>query len=86
MFERIVYNQVYSALKLSFSPFQHGFLKGRSTVTNLVLLNNYITDAMDHGGQVDVIYTDYSKCFDRIDHSILLRKLEGIGIRANALL
>lgn len=85
VFERIIYNQVYSALEQSFSPFQHGFLKGRSTVTNLILLNDYITDAMDHGKQVDVVYTDYSKCFDRIDHVILLRKLEGIGIRGDLL-
>ncbi|CAF4810088.1 unnamed protein product [Pieris macdunnoughi] len=38
---------------------------------------------MDHGKQVDVIYTDYSKCFDRIDHSILLGKLWAVGIHGD---
>lgn len=73
VFERIIYNQIYSALRHSFSSVQHGFLKGRSTVTNLVLLNDSITQNMESGLQTDAIYTDYSKAFDRVDHSRLLK-------------
>lgn len=40
---------------------------------------------MDNGKQVDVVYTDYSKAFDRIDHEILLSKLYGMGIRGDLL-
>ena len=40
----------------------------------------FLSDAMSHRSQVDVIYTDYSKCFDRIDHDILSRKLLLMGI------
>ncbi|CAG9136579.1 unnamed protein product [Plutella xylostella] len=59
----------------------HGFLKGRSTVSNLCLFNDYLTEKMDTRNQVDVIYTDYSKAFDRIDHSLLICKLQDIGVR-----
>lgn len=83
--ERIVYSQLYSALKMSFSPLQHGFLKGRSTVSNLVLFNDYVSQRMDGGDQVDAIYTDYSKAFDRIDHGMLLGKLKGVGVRGSLL-
>lgn len=38
---------------------------------------------MSEPSQVDVVYTDYSKCFDRIDHFILLRKLQSVGIRGD---
>lgn len=38
---------------------------------------------MDTGSQVDVIYTDYTKAFDRIDHSTLLFKLARMCIRGN---
>lgn len=32
------------------------------------------------GGQVDVVYTDFEKAFDRVDHVILLNKLFRLGI------
>lgn len=83
IFERIVYNQVYAALKSSFCPQQHGFLKKRSTDSNLLLFNDFITQQLDNGDQVDAIYTDYSKAFDRIDHILLLKKLLAIGIRGD---
>lgn len=83
VFERVIYNQVYAAVKNSFHGSQHGFLRGRSTASNLILLNDYITEAMDAGNQVDVVYTDYSKAFDRIHHKTLLHKLFRIGIRGN---
>lgn len=85
VFEKIVYNQIYATLKNSFSDFQHGFLRGRSTVSNLVLLNDNLTATMDKGRQVDVIYTDYSKAFDRINYKLLLIKLQNIGIRGDLL-
>lgn len=80
VFEKLVYKEVYNHIKLGLSSSQHGFLKGRSTVTNLVTFNNYLTERMDNGCQVDVIYTDYSKAFDRIQHSKLIHKLSTIGI------
>lgn len=83
--EKIIYNQVYSALKYSFNSFQHGFLKGKSTVTNLILFNDFLTNSMSNGKQVDVIYTDYSKAFDKINHKILIIKLNNIGIRGDLL-
>ncbi|CAG9120806.1 unnamed protein product [Plutella xylostella] len=79
--ERIIYTQLYSALKHTFSPAQHGFLKQRSTVSNLLIFSDFVTSNMDNGDQVDAIYTDYSKAFDRIDHCLLLNKLHLAGIR-----
>lgn len=84
--ERIVFNQLYNRLKSAFSPAQHGFLKGRSTVSNLVIFNDFITEEMDsNNNQVATIYTDYSKAFDRIDHYLLLQKLHIIGVRGHLL-
>ena len=47
---------------------QHGFMEGRSTVTNLICKTQYINEVLDRRGQVDVIYTALSKAFDRLDH------------------
>lgn len=52
---------------ISHMHFQWVYLVNVS-ISNLALLNNYVTDAMSDGYQVDIIYTDYSKAFDRIRH------------------
>lgn len=83
--EKIVYDQAYNVLKNYFSLNQHGFLQHRSTVANLALLNDYVTEAMDSGLQVDVVYTDYSKAFDKIDHTLLISKLNAMGIHGDLL-
>ncbi|KAG6458410.1 hypothetical protein O3G_MSEX010832 [Manduca sexta] len=64
---------------------QHGFLSKKSTETNLCEFIDFITNAMDDRCQVDVVYTDYSKAFDRIHHDILVSKLYHFGIHGDLL-
>src|SRR5450759_3937292 len=64
---------------------QHGFFKGRSTTTNLLEFVNYSLMAMDNGNHVEVLYTDFSKAFDRVDIPMLLFKLQKMGIQPNLL-
>lgn len=78
-FEISMYNCIYPSVKNLISPCQHGFMEKRSTVSNLVSITQYISYELDSQGQVDVIYTDFSKAFDLIDHSILLTKLTTFG-------
>ena len=54
---------------------QHGFLAGRSCVTQLTIVLHYIGGELDAVKQVDIIYLDMSKAFDKVDHTKLL--LEG---------
>lgn len=83
LLERIVYDQLYNSLSASFLPQQHGFIQGKSTVSNLMLFTDFVSGQMDDGAQIDAVYTDYSKAFDRVDHDILLRKLFELGIRGD---
>ncbi|KAG6465366.1 hypothetical protein O3G_MSEX015108 [Manduca sexta] len=78
--ERLVFDQVYECFKSTFTSQQHGFIKGRSTISKLVNFNEFLTTNMDNANQIDTIYTDYCKAFDRIDHSILLNKLKSRSI------
>ena len=38
----------------------------------------YVVDSMEAGYQVDVIYTDFSKPFDKVDHNIFIGKLRNL--------
>ena len=61
-------------------PSQHGFVKGRSCLTNLISFYDKMTHLVNEGKAVDVVYMDFSKAFDTISHSILLEKLTAHGL------
>ena len=42
-----------------------------------------VTQAIDNGYDVDVIYLNFCKAFDRVPHTRLLPKLHGYGIRGS---
>ena len=62
------------------APEQHGFVRRRSTVTNLAEFTNDIAYHIDNKQQVDTIYTDFAKAFDSVNHRLLLHKIKGYGI------
>lgn len=66
-----------------FSKSQHGFRSGRSCTTQLLEFLEDVTTALDNGEDVDVIYLDFCKAFDKVPHKRLLKKLWGYGIRGN---
>ena len=45
----------------------------------------YVTDAVDSGKPVDVIYLDFQKAFDKVPHARLLNKLLAHGISGKIL-
>ena len=65
---------------------QHGFIKGKSCVTQLLEFMEDVTEALDQGCEVDIIYLDFYKAFDKVPHKRLLEKLKGYGIRDNILM
>ena len=62
------------------SDWQHGFVRGRSCVTQLVLSHHHWYKALDDELQVDVVFMDFAKAFDRVSNDILLQKLCNFGI------
>ena len=67
------------------SPYQFGFIPGRSCSTQLLLLLDYLTCHLDNGYSIDVIYLDFQKAFDTVPHQRLLHKLTSCGIHGNIL-
>jgi hypothetical protein len=59
---------------------QHGFVPGRSCVTNLLGVLDDWTSYLDQNAPVDAIYLDFAKAFDTVPHERLIKKLEACGI------
>lgn len=78
MLEHIILKHITIFLeqKRILSPCQHGFRKGLSTVTQLTELIHPLSLSIDLQKQVDLILLDFSKAFDRVSHTKLVRKLE----------
>ena len=78
--ERCVFNHCYYHFSPLLYHLQHGFLRGRSTVTQLLEVYHNILDSVASGKEVDIVYLDLSKAFDKVTHSLLLLKLNRYGI------
>ena len=74
--ERCIYNCIINLIRTFIYDFQHGFLKNRSTTTQLVQIFNDIQYVIDNNGQSDVLYLDLSTAFDTIPHDLLILKLK----------
>ena len=63
------------------SEAQHGFLRRRSTVTQLLLSLNLVTEALDRSEYCDIFYLDIVKAFNSVSHTKLFLIFESFGIR-----
>lgn len=79
VYERVLFKLVYNHVKNYISSYQHGFMPGRSTITNLLLFTDFISCELDSASRVDAIYLDFKKAFDRVNHAVLLNKLRKFG-------
>jgi hypothetical protein len=64
--ERCIYNWVYPILSPLINNIQHGFLKKRSYVNQLLSVLHDIGRNLDNNKQVDMIYLDFAKAFDSV--------------------
>ena len=74
-FEIILCDRLLSFVVSSIAPEQHGFVRGRSTVSNLTIFTSDILESFSKNYQVDTIYFDFTLAFDKVNHSLLLIKL-----------
>jgi len=63
-----------------FDPKQFGALKGRSTTHELVELLHTWNEALDQRKCVRVLFVDFQKTFDHVDHTTVIRKFLQFGI------
>ena len=80
--ERCVYFRFYDHIQYFVSQTQHGFLRKHLCVTTqlLSITLHTIGNDLDKNTQTDVLYLDFAKAFDSVDHTIVLEKLRGYGV------
>ncbi len=83
--ESVISDKIFQHVKTKLSKEQHGFLAGKSTVTQLLETLDDWTKAIDKNCIIDVLYIDIAKAFDSVSHPKLLNKLEKYGIRGKLL-
>ena len=83
IFERVIRKKLVCYLESNsiLSNKQHGFRKGRSCLTHLLKHIDDIIQSLLNGNDHDVIYLDFAKAFDKVDHEILVHKLRQCGVQ-----
>ena len=59
---------------------QHGFMRRKSCLTNLLYCMEEVTRTLDDGNSIDILYLDFAKAFDKVQHQRLLAKLQALNI------
>ena len=62
---------------------QHGFLPRHSCLSNLLSFLDEVADRLDRGDPVEVLYFDFRKAFDSVNHRLLGAKLRAYGVANN---
>ena len=74
--ERIIQDELLTKTQESISSEQHGFLSSRSCNSNLISLTDNIASNLYNDIGTDIIYFDFAKAFDSVNHDLLLNKLK----------
>ena len=85
--ERIIHAHIFSHLNHHniLCDQQHSFRPKRSCESQLIITVNDIARSLDAGFQIDVIFLDLSKAFDKVPHHCLCAKLQNYGMRGTIL-
>ena len=85
LYEKLVRRHLLSYISHKIDPNQHGFVEGKSCLSNLLESIDDVIAMLEDDKPVDVFYFDFCKAFDSVPHYRLLAKLENLGIRGKTL-
>ena len=74
--ERIIKDELLALTNGMIKDEQHGFRTERSCATNLVGLCDSLALSLNDNIRTDVIYFDFAKAFDSVNHDLILLKLK----------
>jgi len=80
IFESLIGRWMLEAINDKFDRKQFGAIKGRSTNHALVDMLHKWHKALDEEQSVRVVFVDYAKAFDHVDHPTVMKKLAALGV------
>ena len=85
--EKIINDQLMAYLSDNhiLTPYQSGFVSKHSTTTALLKVVNDVLTSLNEGSVTIACTLDIRKCFDSVQHDILLSKMQNYGICGNEL-
>ena len=75
-FEKIIKNELMTKCEHYINSSQHSFLPKLSCTTQMVTFTDSLSVSLNNNYRTDVIYFDFAKAFDSVNHDILLHKLK----------
>ena len=87
IYEKLMHNRLMDFMNVnnSLHEMQYGFRAGRSCEHALLKAQSVLLDSLNKNKVSLLLLIDFSKAFDLVDHSILVKKLQHYGIRGVAL-
>ena len=74
--ERIIKDELLVHTNVLIDAKQYGFLADKSCSTNIVGLCDSLALSLNENIRTDVIYFDFAKAFDSVNHDLVLSKLK----------
>ena len=76
--EKIIRSRLMDKCEHLINDAQHGFLPHKSCTTQMICFTDSLALSLNNNYHTDVVYFDFAKAFDSVNHDILLYKLKSI--------
>ena len=75
-YEKIIRVELMTICENKIQDCQHGFLPYKSCTTQMINFTDSLAVSLNENCHIDVIYFDFAKAFDTVNHDLLLQKLK----------
>ena len=76
VYEKVIATELLNRVSDKINPRQHGFLPLKSCESQLLPFVDQLARGLNKSSRIDIVYFDFAKAFDSVNHDIILEKLE----------